>query len=100
MSSETPKPDNQPPETGSGAKSLADEVVNRFIAGVIALMILFFGVPMAIGGFDSIAAGLAGEHFTLWNVGVLAIGVVMIILGVGMLWLAVKPPYGKPGQAS
>lgn len=84
MSTEAPKPE----------KSLGLEIVNRFIAGVIALMILFFGVPMAVAGVDALAAGFAGGVVTLWMGGVLLIGAVLIVLGLGMLWLAVRPPYG------
>lgn len=74
-------------------ESLADIIVNRAIMGVIGGMLLFFGVPMAIGGVDSILAGLAGEPFNLWAGGVVIISVILLILGLGMLWLAVKPPY-------
>lgn len=73
--------------------SLADVIVNRIIMVVIGLMILLFGVPMAISGVDSVFAGLGGEAFSIWSIGVILIAAVMIVLGVGMLWLAVKPPY-------
>ncbi len=73
--------------------SLADIIVNRAIMGVIGGMILFFGVPMLIQGVDAIMAGLDGQPFNLWTAGVVIIGVILLILGLGMLWLAVKPPY-------
>lgn len=73
--------------------SLANIIVNRVIMGVIAGMMLFLAVPMAIAGVDSIFAALDGQPFSLWTGGVVILAVILVILGVGMLWLAVKPPY-------